>query len=239
MAIYVLVHGAWGGGWYWSRTARALRGAGHDVFTPTLTGLGERRHLLSPSIGLETHIQDILQLLRHERLSQVVLVGHSYGGMVISGVADAAADGVIRTLVYLDAALPESGQTMLDFVLPPRRAQFLERARAEGEGWKVPPISAAQWGIEDVADQAWLDSLFGFHPLKTFTDPIQLAGRHLHIKDKVFVLAARYNPSAFQQFAQRTRPDPAWTNYELPTFHFTMVEQPGETAELLLRHAGA
>jgi pimeloyl-ACP methyl ester carboxylesterase len=236
MATYVLVHGAWGGGWYWCRTARLLRAAGHDVLTPTLTGLGERKHLLTPSVGLQTHIQDIFQVLRHERLSQVVLVGHSYGGMVVSGVADAAADR-IRSLIYLDAALPESGQTMLDFVLPARRAQFLESARTEGDGWKVPPLRAAQWGIDEPADQEWLDSLFGFHPLKAFTDPIQLAGRHLSVEHKVFMLAARYNPSPFQQFAERTRPDPAWTTYELPTFHFTMVQLPNETAEVLLRHA--
>ena len=139
MAIYVLVHSAWGGGWYWSRTARLLRAAGYDVLTPTLMGLGERKHLLTPSVGLETHIQDILQVLRHERLSEVVLVGHSYGGMVISGVADAAADR-IRSLIYLDAALPESGQTMLDLVLPARRTHLLESARVEGDGWKVPPL---------------------------------------------------------------------------------------------------
>jgi pimeloyl-ACP methyl ester carboxylesterase len=236
MATFVLVHGAWGGGWYWCRTTHLLRAAGHDVLTPTLTGLGERRHLLTPSIGLETHIQDILQVLRHERLTDIVLVGHSYGGMVISGVADAAADHV-RSLVYLDAALPEDGQTMLEFVLPARRAGFLQSARTDGEGWKVPPISAAQWGIEEPADQAWLDSLFGFHPLKSFTDPIHLSGRHLSVPDKVFILAARYNPSPFQRFAERTRADPAWTNHELATFHFAMLEQPRQTADLLLRHA--
>jgi pimeloyl-ACP methyl ester carboxylesterase len=237
MSTYVLVHGAWGGGWYWSRTARLLRAAGQDVLTPTLTGLGERNHLLTPHVGLQVHIQDIVQVLRHERLSDVVLVGHSYGGMVISGVADAATDR-IKTLVYLDAAVPESGQCMLDFVPPARRARFIEGARAQGDGWKVPPLPAADWGIDDPADQHWLDSLFGFHPLKSFTDPIHLSGRHLTVKHKVFILAANYNPSPFQQFAARTRPDPTWTNDELPTFHFAMVERPDETAARLLRHAG-
>jgi pimeloyl-ACP methyl ester carboxylesterase len=236
MATYVLVHGAWGGGWYWRRMAALLRAAGHDVFTPTLTGLGDRKHLLTPSIGLETHIQDILQVLRHEQLSQVVIVGHSYGGMVISGVADAAADR-IQALVYLDAALPESGQCMLDFVPPARRARFFDGARTQGDGWRVPPLRAAEWGIEDPADQEWLDSLFGFHPLKSLTDPIQLSGRHVNIDRKVFILAARYDPSPFQQFAARTRGAPGWTNYELPSFHFTMVQLPSETAELLLRCA--
>ncbi len=236
MTTYVLVHGGWGGGWYWVRTARLLRAAGHDVFTPTLTGLGERRHLLSPDVGLETHVQDILQVLRHEQLSEVVLVGHSYGGMVISGVADAAAERV-RTLVYLDAALPASGECMLDFVLPARRARFIEGARSHGEGWKVPPVAAVDWGITEPRDQQWLDSLSGFHPLKSFTDRIALLGKHLTVEEKLFILAANYNPSPFQQFAERTRADPAWTNYELPSFHFAMVQLPDETAALLLRHA--
>lgn len=236
MATYVLVHGAWGGGWYWRRTAALLRAAGHDVFTPTLTGLGDRKHLLAPSIGLEVHIQDILQVLRHEQLSRVVLVGHSYGGMVISGVADAATDR-IQSLVYLDAALPESGQRMWDFVSPARRAGFIDGARAQGDGWKIPPSRAADWGIDDPADQEWVDSLFGFHPLKTLTDPIHLSGRHMSIERKVFILAERYDPSPFQQFAARTRGEPGWSNYALPCFHFTMVQLPNETAELLLRCA--
>jgi pimeloyl-ACP methyl ester carboxylesterase len=236
MSTYVLVHGAWGGGWYWSRAARRLRDAGHDVFTPSLTGLGDRKHLLGPTVGLETHIQDILQLLRHERLSDVVLVGHSYGGMVISGVADTAPER-IQTLVYLDAALPESGQAMFDFLPPARRARFIELARSRGDGWMVPPQRAADWGVDDPNDQEWLDGLFGFQPLKAFTDTIQLSGRHLSIDNKVFILAARYSPSPFQPFAERTRADSSWTNYELPTFHFTMVQMPNETADLLLRHA--
>jgi pimeloyl-ACP methyl ester carboxylesterase len=236
MATYILVHGAWGGGWYWRRTAALLLAAGHSVVTPSLTGLGDRKHLLARSVGLETHIQDILQILRHDQLSQVVVVGHSYGGMVISGVADAATDR-IHALVYLDAAVPEDGQCMLDFVSSARRAQFINGARAHGGGWKIPPPRAAEWGIDDPADQEWLDSLFGFHPLKSLTDPIYLSGRHLSIERKVFILAARYDPSPFHQFAARTRAEQGWRNYELPSFHFTMVQLPGETAELLLRCA--
>jgi pimeloyl-ACP methyl ester carboxylesterase len=236
VSTFVLVHGAWGGGWYWSRTARLLRAAGHDVFTPTLTGLGERSHLLRPDIGLELHIQDILQVLEYERLNGVILVGHSYGGMVISGVADRATDR-IATLVYLDAALPQDGQAMFDLLLPERRAGLLESAKTRGDGWKVPPLPAAQWGIEEPTDQAWFDALCGYQPLKTLTDPISLAGRHLSVRSKVYILAARYNPSSFQQFARRTEPDPAWTNHELPTFHFTMLQMPQETAEVLLRYA--
>ena len=235
MATYVLVHGAWGGGWYWERTARLLRASGHEVFTPTLTGNGERSHLLTPEVGLETHVADIMAVLRYERLSDVVLVGHSYGGMVVSAVADRVTER-IGTLVYLDAALPRNGEAMIDFVLPERRAKMLEGVKTRGEGWKVPPVPAEQWGIDVPEDRTWLDLLFGFQPLKALTDRIALSGRHLSVPKKVYISASAYDPSPFQQFAQRTRSDPAWVNHEIATFHFTMVQRPGETAELLLRH---
>lgn len=236
MATYVLVHGAWGGGWYWERTARLLREAGHDVFTPTLTGLGERAHLLSPEVGLDMHVADIMAMLRCERLSDVVLVGHSYGGMVVTAVADRVAER-IGTLVYLDAALPRSGEAMIDFVLPERRAKILEGVQARGEGWKVPPVPAEHWGIDDPEDRRWLDALFGFHPFRTMTDRIALSGRHLSVARKVYILASNYDPSPFRQFARRTRADPEWVNHEIATHHFAMVQKPRETADLLLRHA--
>ncbi len=236
MTAFVLVHGAWGGGWYWVRVARHLRAAGHEVFTTPLSGLGERAHLLAPDVGLSLHIEDILAVLEHERLTDIVLVGHSYGGMVVSGFADRVPER-IRSLVYLDAALPESGQAMIDLVLPERRAQLLESARARGEGWKIPPIPAAQWSIEDHDDRRWLDELCGFQPLKAMTDPSTLRGRHLGIANKYYILAASYRPSSFEKFAARTRNAPGWTNYDLPTSHFTMVQMPTETADLLLRCA--
>jgi pimeloyl-ACP methyl ester carboxylesterase len=120
MATYVLIHGGWHGGWCWARVAPILRAAGHDVYAPSLTGLGDRVHLLSPSVRLETHIEDVLGVLSYEDLRDVVLVGHSYGGMVITGVADRAADRVSH-LVYLDAFVPRDGECLLD-LLPEERA---------------------------------------------------------------------------------------------------------------------
>src|SRR5262245_40465445 len=110
MATYVLVHGGGHGGWCYQRVARLLRAGGHDVYTPTLTGLGERSHLVGPNVDLDLHIRDVCELLHYEDLRDVILVGHSYGGMVITGVADRAADRVAR-LVYLDAATPVNGQS--------------------------------------------------------------------------------------------------------------------------------
>src|SRR5215469_2989589 len=113
MATYVLVHGGGHGGWCYRRVARLLRAAGHEVYAPSLTGLGERSHLLSPQVDLDTHIRDVTSLLHYEDLTDVILVGHSYGGMVITGIADRAADRVGR-LVYLDAANPKNGQSLVD-----------------------------------------------------------------------------------------------------------------------------
>src|SRR5258705_1716413 len=120
-STYVLVHGAWHGGWCWKRVAPALRAAGHEVYTPTLTGLGERAHLANPAIDLATHISDVVNLLEAEELNEVVLLGHSYGGMVVTGVADRA-PARLRRVIYLDAFLPEDGKSLLDYLHPDRRS---------------------------------------------------------------------------------------------------------------------
>ena len=142
---FVLVHGAWHGGWCWAKLARLLRDAGHEVYTPTLTGLGERAHLARPEVDLETHIQDVVAVLEAEELRQVTLVGHSYGGMVISGVA-ARTSGRIGHLVYLDAFVPEAGKSLLDYV-GERAAAMREAAAAHGEGWKLPSLAPEALGV--------------------------------------------------------------------------------------------
>ena len=137
MTTYVLVHGAWHGGWCWRKVRAALEATSADVHTPTLTGLGERAHLASRDISLDTHVSDVLGVLETEDLSEVVLVGHSYGGIVVTAVADRAADRVAR-LVYLDAVVPRDGQCLYDRAPPQLRAHFEEQARVAGEGWRVP-----------------------------------------------------------------------------------------------------
>jgi pimeloyl-ACP methyl ester carboxylesterase len=155
MANFVLVHGAWIGGWCWRPNAQALRKAGHEVFTPTLTGLGERSHLMNPGINLDTHIADIVNVIKHEELSDVVLVGHSYGGMVVTGVADALADK-IRSLVYLDAFVPESGQALVDLAPPEPKPQ-------PASDYALAPLPAAVFGAKpEVA--AFVDARTSPHP---------------------------------------------------------------------------
>src|SRR4051812_7378387 len=138
MSVFVLVHGAWHGGWCYRRVADRLIAAGHRVFTPTLTGLGERAHLLTPAVNLRTHVQDIVNVIKWEDLKDVILLGHSYGGFVISEVVEHVPDAV-AALVYLDAFVPENGQSLLDYSSPERRALLEEGARASG-GISVPPI---------------------------------------------------------------------------------------------------
>ena len=137
MATFVIVHGAFGGGWEWREVAALLRARGHDVFTPSLTGFGERVHLATPETGLETHIQDILNLLRYEDLHQVVLACQSYGGMVVTGVADRMPERLAH-LVYLNALVPEDGQSVFDLLPPAIRQRFEEAAQTAGEGWRIP-----------------------------------------------------------------------------------------------------
>ena len=236
MARYLLVHGAWEGGWYWRPVAERLRGAGHQVFTPTLTGLGERAHLLSREVDLDTHIEDVCAVLHYEELSDIVLCGHSYGGMVITGVAERAAE-LIASIVYLDAFLPEDGQCLLDLALPERRAQLLERAESRGEGWRVPPIAAADWGVTEPAERDWIDRLCVDHPLATLRQPLCHSDRHLGIARKTYVLATAYDPSPFHAFAARTGEDPAWRQRTIACHHMLGISAPGAVSEILLEAA--
>jgi len=149
-STYVLVHGAWHGGWCWKKVAPALRAAGHEVYTPTLTGLGERAHLANPAIDLAMHIADVVNLLEAEELDKVVLVGHSYGGMVVTGVADRAASR-LRRVVYLDAFLPENGKCLLDYLHPDRR-NLINQGQIGGY---VDPLPLEIFGVTDREDVAW------------------------------------------------------------------------------------
>jgi len=212
----------------WQRVAHVLRAAGQEVFTPSLTGLGERAHLASPAVDLSTHIADVLGTLACERLSQVVLVGHSYGGMVVTGAADRAAERV-GTLVYLDAFVPQPGQALLDLVSPRVRAAM------PAEGWQAPPLPPQAQGMADPAEIAWLEGRRGAQPMKTFTQPLALEGRYR--SQRVYVSCTGYSPSSFAPFAERARNDPAWRYHELPTHHYPQVSLPRETAGVLLNYA--
>ena len=152
MATFVLVHPAWFGGWCWKKVTPILRGRGHEVFTPTLTGLGERAHLANREVGLGTHIEDVANVLKFEDIRDAILVGNSSGGMVIAGVADRIPERIAH-VVYLDAFVPEDGQSLFDIVPSERSQPMRELVQKEGDGWLVPRFASPEW--EKFVPEAW------------------------------------------------------------------------------------
>jgi pimeloyl-ACP methyl ester carboxylesterase len=175
MATFVLVHGGGHGGWCYSRMAKLLRGMGHEVHCPTLTGLGERRHLLRPSIDLDTHIEDVVALLFHEDLRDVYLAGHSYGGMVITGVADRALDRV-RHLIFLDAAHPRDGEPLAGIAKAQMGMAHRFLVEVNGvECYELPDeMAGPAYGVTDSQDYAWMKPRLAPHPWACMTTPLRL-----------------------------------------------------------------
>ena len=230
---FVLVHGAWHGGWCWRRVADRLRRDGHVVFAPTLTGLGERSHLLRPGIDLATHVADIVNVMRWERLSDVVLCGHSYGGFVISAVAEEMT-AAIRALVFLDAFLPQSGDTILKLTGP--AVQDGIRAALQRGELGVPPRPAQAFGVNE-ADRQWVDSFCVPQPIATFTSPIALSGARERIARKTYIRAKGYDNPAFDRALASAETDAAWRCHKVACGHDVMVDMPDRLSALLLEAA--
>jgi pimeloyl-ACP methyl ester carboxylesterase len=235
MATFVLVHGAWHGGWCWRRVAPLLRTAGHEVFAPTLTGLGERAHLAGPAAGLTTHILDVADLLRYEALSDAVLVGHSYAGLVVTGAASHVSEKVGH-VVYLDALVPGDGQCWRD--LAPPAVQVSRDALIEQHGGRTlpPPAEATRYlGVSDAEDAAWVRSRLVGQPAVTWIEPLRLV--RATTCARTYVLCTDGVPMA-APFAARARTEPGWSYRELRAGHDAMVTAPRELADLLLEVAG-
>ena len=226
MANFVLVHGAWHGGWCWRFVRPLLKG--HDVFTPSLTGLGERTHLARPDINLDTHIADVVSLLEMEDLRDVILVGHSYGGMVVTGAADRAHERIQR-LVYLDAFVPENGKCLLDYVVPERAARMREEGEKAGS---VTPPPLSLWGITRQEHIDFIKPREARHPFGTMVQKIRLQGNTDRLP-KTFIYCSSPATGSFDQFAANYRHAPSWKFYELATGHDAMILMPERTAELL------
>ena len=220
---FVLVHGAWHGGWCWKKLTPLLTDRGHRVFAPTLTGLGERAHLLSPAVDLTTHIQDITAVLEYEDLHDVVLVGHSYGGMVIAGVAEKAASRLTQ-LVYLDAFLPENGKAVKDYApLNPTRE----------DGWRVPvPGMPPRFGVTDKDDVAWMEARLGDHPNKTFTDPAHLSVDKQSSLRRSFIQCTK--APFFSEAAERAKREGFRFRELFVAGHDAMITQPQALAAILM-----
>jgi pimeloyl-ACP methyl ester carboxylesterase len=232
---FVLVHGAWSGGWCYARVAKLLRSRGHRVFTPTLTGVGERSHLagLFP-ITCSTHIQDIVNVILWEELHEVVLCGHSYGGMVITGVADALAER-IAALVYLDAIIPEAGKSLFDVNRSAEVVAALLKATVAAGGQLAPALPAAAFGTNS-ADVALVDRLSTPHPLASFCEPVALTGAWLKIAKKTYVRATGwpgYEQLGFLTY-QSIADDAGWVRLDLPCGHEVMLDAPDTLADILV-----
>jgi pimeloyl-ACP methyl ester carboxylesterase len=240
MATYVLVHGAWHGGWCWNRVAPLLRDKGHDVYTPTLTGLGERVHLATPDVDLSTHIADVVNVIEFEDLRNVILMGHSYGGQVVTGVAGAIPDR-IGQLAYLDAFVPGDGQALVDLM---SNAGIADRLVPGSSPWQlpIPEPPFGTFGITDDNDYAWVRSKLVPHLLATMTQPVKLpVPLEWQPFGRTYIVAAGERPenypSPFKQAYARLSQDKRWRMESLPTGHDIMVTMPRELSDILLNLA--
>ena len=228
-ATFLVCHGAWSAGWAWKKMHPLVAARGHRLVTPTCTGLGERAHLANPSIDLETHIEDVLNVITYEDLRDIVLIGHSYGGMVATGVADRARDR-INQLIYLDAFVPKEGESLLDLLNEQERQRMRALAKA-GDGWRVPPNPTPP--DTPPADLEWLAERRVDMPLKCFETKLRLHGGNLTLP-RSYIYATRVSPvDAFGPFAARARSEPGWRYLEIDASHSPHVTAPEALMALL------
>ena len=238
MTAFVLVPGAWIGGWAWQRVARRLRAAGHDAYAVTLTGLGERVHLASPAVNLDTHITDVVNLLEYEQLRHVVLVGHSYAAIVVDGVADRA--GVrVEHLVYLDSAPLADGQRHLDFYGPEEAEQLRRQVKERGDGWRLPYPGFEQLGPPPMLEglsaegRALLDERSTPQPFGSYEQPLRHRGGPIRYRRAVIACNGfRFIEQMAPQMAAFLTPE--WRRHDLQTGHWPMLSAPDALAETLL-----
>ena len=235
MATFVLVHGAWHGGWCWTPLKQRLCALGHQVHTPTLTGLGERAHLLSAEITADPHATDIVNTHRWRDLRDVILVGHSYGGLIITSVADRCVDR-IRALVYFDAFVPErSGQAIFQNANPERMAAFQRQIDAGAVGLELDGASIT-WA-EDPDLRAYILSICTPQPKGTFAKGVTLSGQPNQVTHKHYIIAAKNAQSPFQREYERLKTRADWTHNTLNSWHDGMLDAPDQMAQMLDRYA--
>jgi len=221
LAIIALAHGAWSAAWAWKKVRPLMAAAGHQFFAPTYTGLGERAHLASQSNDLETHIQDVLGVLTYEYLREVVLIGHSYGGMVATGVADRAR-GRIARLIYLDAFVPANGQALIDLVPAGERQRLLDSVKS-GDGWRVTPNPTPPDTSPE--DLEWIGKYRMPQSVRCFDQPLQL-NAELTLP-RAYIHCTRYaEQKPFAQFANRAQREAGWQVYDLDASHSPNVTAP-------------
>jgi pimeloyl-ACP methyl ester carboxylesterase len=227
---FVLIHGAWHGGWCWRLLSDILAAQGHRVFTPTLTGLGEKSHLLSASVDLNTHIRDISNLFEFEEIENAVLVAHSYAGWPVTGALEHI-EKRVGSVVYLDAAMPENGQTNYD-TQPPNRRKEIDDARASG-AISRPPHRAADFGIMRPEHIAWVDAKMTPQPLGVSFTRVELTGARDRIARKCYIRGSTYANAGFDAALAHAKSMTGWRTFEMPCGHHVMLDMPEELAEIL------
>lgn len=241
MSSFVLVHGAWAGAWCWRRVLPLLRAAGHEAHAVTLTGVGDRAHLLRPDINLRTHLHDVLDLIAAEELDDVVLVGHSYGGVVITGVADALLQaglsaGRLRHLVYVDAVTPHPGESWSSQHAPDTIKARVQAAEARPDR-AIPPPDASVFGL-DGADRDWVNRRQTPQPLGVYQDPLDFDALRVAACPRTFIDCVEPALPTISVMRERVRREPGWRIAELHTGHHPMISTPQVLAGLLLGCAG-
>src|SRR5579859_4500318 len=241
MSTFLLVPGAWHSGRCWERVVPLLESAGHRVFAPSLTGLGDKAHLLSAKVGLDTHVDDVVGLISEEELTDVVLVGHSYAGLVISAAANQVPDRIAH-LVYLDAMVPEDGESALD--VQPVTRHLIELAEQSDTSWRIPPMPEQPaplglFGVTDPADVAWLRTMLSDQPVRCLQQPARLDNPALNAVPRTHIHCVGAKPAGVirrpvPSIQPNGTPAQVW---ELPTGHDCMITMPVELSELLLKLA--
>jgi len=231
MATIVLAHGAWSAAWAWKKMRPLFAAAGHQFFSPTYTGLGERAHLAHREIDLATHIDDVAAVFEFEDLKDVTLLGHSYGGMVATGVADRLRSRIAR-VVYIDAFAPKDGQSLFDLVGPKAEANMRAGAEKDGDGWKLPinpmpPDTSPE-------DAAWATPRRRPQPIKTFEQKLRLESNDP--PPRAYIYAKRNGPGdVFRQFGERSRSEAGWKYYEMDASHNPHITCPQDLMTMITR----
>lgn len=230
--VFVLVHGAWHGGWCWQKVSEKLRTEGDMVYTPTSSGQGEHKNTLNKDIDLNTHIEDIVNLIVMEDLHHVILVGHSYAGAVIAGVADRIPERLAK-LVYLDALIVENGQSLFDVSPKDSRDHFTMTAMDFDKGLSIPSPPSTWFGVTDSVDIHWTNNRLTSQPYKTFTQSLVLKNPYGNNIPLIYIACTKPELTVLEQFAAKAKNDKAWKYYELKTGHDAMISMPAKLAALL------